>query len=59
MSRRLGAVQLIRMLITETCNLVTLLWFVTVMMLLSKISYRDKWKKISSGSKSRVQAKYY
>lgn len=39
MSRILGAVQLIRMLITETCNLVTLLWFVTVMMLLSKISY--------------------
>jgi hypothetical protein len=39
MSRILGAVQLIRMLITETCNLMTLLWFVTVMMLLSKISY--------------------
>lgn len=29
MSRILGAVQLIRMLITETCNLMTLLWFVT------------------------------
>lgn len=39
MSKILGAVQLIRMLITETCNLMTLLWFVTVMMLLSKISY--------------------
>ncbi len=26
MSRILGAVQLIRMLITETCNLMTLLW---------------------------------
>ena len=39
MSRILGAGQLIRMLITETCNLMTLLWFVTVMMLLSKISY--------------------
>ena len=39
MFRILGAVQLIRMLITETCNLMTLLWFVTVMMLLSKISY--------------------
>lgn len=59
MSRILGAVQLIRILITETCNLVRLLWYVTVMMLLSKISYRGKWKKISSGSKSRVQAKYY